>query len=78
MNKAKNYFLSLEKRQHFKMHISKLKTTNDRKITTPNAILEQGEMFYKTLYTAAPCNNSKYKQQLKIIMQKKGIINVIP
>ena len=39
-----------------------MKTNDDREITSPNAILEQGKMFYKDLYTAAPCNTSKYKQ----------------
>ena len=58
--KNTKYFLNLEKRHHFKTHISKLKTNDDREITTPNDILEQGKMFYKNLYTAAPCNNSKY------------------
>lgn len=58
--KNTKYFLNLEKRHHFKTHISKLKTNDDREITTPNDILEQGKMFYKNLYTAAPCNNPKY------------------
>jgi len=61
--KNTKYFLNLEKRQHFKTYISKLKTNDDREITSPNTILEQGgKMFYKNLYTAAPCNTSKYKQ----------------
>ena len=59
--KNTKYFLNLEKRQHLKTHISKLKTNDDREITSPNAILEQGKMFYKNLYTAAPSNTSKYK-----------------
>ena len=60
--KNTKYFLNLEKRQHFKTHIFKLKTNDDREITSSNAILEQGKMFYKNLYTAAPSNTSKYKQ----------------
>ena len=45
----------MEKRQHCKSHISKLKTNND-----PKAILEQRKTFYKNLYTAAHCRGSNY------------------
>ena len=58
--KNTKYFLNLEKRQHCKTHISKLKTNNETEITDPKEILEQGKVFYKNLYTATPCNNSQY------------------
>jgi len=51
----------MEKRQHCKSHISKLKTNDDKEINDPKTILEQGKMFYKNLYTAAHCNDSNYK-----------------
>ena len=59
--KITKYFLNMEKRQHCKSHISKLKTNNDMEINEPKTILEQGKMFYKNLYTAAHCNDSNYK-----------------
>ena len=51
--KNTKYFLNMEKRQHCKSHISKLKTNDDTEINDPKTILEQGKMFYKNLYTAA-------------------------
>ena len=58
--KNTKYFLNLEKRQHCKTHISKLKTNDETEITDPKEILVQGKVFYKNLYTATPCNNSQY------------------
>ena len=51
----------MEKRQHCKSHISKLKTNDDKEINDPKTILEQGKMFYKNLYTAAHGNDSNYE-----------------
>ena len=59
--KNTKYFLNLEKRQHCKTHVSKLKTIDERDITDPKEILDQGKLFYKNLYTAIPCNISQYK-----------------
>ena len=59
--KNTKYFLNLEKRQHCKTHVSKLKTFDERDITDPKEILDQGKLFYKNLYTAIPCNISQYK-----------------
>ena len=55
------HFLKLEKRQHCKTHVSKLKSIDERDITDPKGILDQGKLFYKNLYTAIPCNISQYK-----------------
>jgi len=51
----------MEKRQHCKSRISKLKTNDDMEINHPNTILERGKMFYKSLYTAAHSNDLNYK-----------------
>ena len=56
--KATKYFLNMEKRQHCKSHISKLKTNDDMEINDPKTILEQGKMFCKI--TAAHCRDSNY------------------
>ena len=49
------YFLNLEKRQHSKTHITKLKY-DGREITDPDEILRSQRLFYKNLYTASPCD----------------------
>jgi len=49
------YFLNLEKRQHSKTHITKLKH-DGREITDPDEILRSQRLFYKNLYTASPCD----------------------
>ena len=51
----------MDKRQHFKSHISKLKTNDDMEIIDPKTILEQGKMVYENLDTEAHCNDSNYK-----------------
>ena len=40
------------------MHVSKLKTNNEKESTEPKEILEQGKLFYQNLYTATPSNSS--------------------
>ena len=59
--KNTKYFLNLQKRQHCKTHVSKLKTIDERNITDPKESRDQGKLFYKNLYTAIPCNISQYK-----------------
>ncbi|KAL9960119.1 hypothetical protein ACROYT_G033528 [Oculina patagonica] len=49
------YFLNLEKRQHSKTHITKLKY-GGREITDPDEILRSQRLFYKNLYTASSCD----------------------
>jgi len=51
----------MEKRQHCKSHISKLKTNDNMEINDPKTILEQGKMFFKNLDTVVHCNNLNYK-----------------
>ena len=49
------YFLNLEKRQHSKTHITKLKY-DDREINVSDEILRSQRLFYKNLYTASSCD----------------------
>jgi len=47
--KNTKHFLIMEKRQHCKSHISKLKINDDMEINDPKTIFEQGKMFDKNL-----------------------------
>ena len=53
--KNTKYFLNLEKRQHSKTHITKLKY-DGREINDSDEILRSQRLFYKNLYTASSCD----------------------
>ena len=53
--KSTKYFLNLEKRQHSKTHITKLKY-DGREINDSDEILRSQRLFYKNLYTASSCD----------------------
>ena len=51
--KNTKYFFNLEKRQHSKTHITKLKY-DGKEINDPDEILKSQRLFYKDLYTNRP------------------------
>ena len=53
--KNTKYFVNLEKRQHSKTHITKLKY-DGKEINDPDEILKSQRLFYKDLYTNRPCD----------------------
>ncbi|KAL9968540.1 hypothetical protein ACROYT_G020647 [Oculina patagonica] len=57
------YFLNLEKRNHSRKLVSKLKLPNDSVITNQFDILEEQSKFYKSLYTSQHAENVKKPEE---------------